>query len=82
MTYCSTHQVKRMRPTEPAQIPASIQPPTNNPSTSDDQVLQDFQILIDANYTEYDAQQTTNVQSPHNEQTHVEHTPILNQHVN
>ena len=79
---CSTHQVKRMRPTEPTQIPVSIQPPTNNPSTSDDQVLQDFQIPIDANYTEYDAQQSVNVQCPHNEQTHVQHTPILNQHVN
>ena len=78
MISCSTHQVKRMCPMEPTQIPTSSQPPTNNPSTSSDQVLQDFQILVDDNYTEYDAQQVAYFQSPHNEHTHVEHTPILN----
>ena len=67
---------------EPTQIPTSGQSPTNNPSTSSDQVLQYFQIMIDANYTEYDAQKVDNFKSPHNEHTHVEHTPILNQSVN
>jgi len=60
-----------MCPTEPTQILAWNQPLTNNPSKSSDQVLQDFQILIDANYVEYDAQQTVNFQPPHNQQTDV-----------
>jgi len=45
-------------------------------------MIQDFQIMIVVNYTEYDAQEVASFQSPHNEHTHVEHTPILNQHVN
>ena len=47
-TSTSEPRVKRLRPMDPTQVPTSTQSPTNNPSMSHVEALEDIGILRDA----------------------------------
>ena len=71
--------MKQLRPTEPTQISTSTQSPTNNPSTSNVEALQDIGILRDAQAL--GVEEMINFQSIQEDHNHVEHTPIIEEHV-
>ena len=67
---------------DPTQNPTSSEPPINNPSTSNDEVTQDNQILTDAKYAELDVEWVVNQKPPQEYHTQVECTPFHEQPVN
>ena len=81
-TSTSEPRVKRLRPMEHTQIPISTQSPTNNPSKSHVEALEDICILRDIEYQELDLGAMINLQSLQEDHNHVEHTPNMDQHVN
>ena len=81
-TSTSKPRVKWLRPTYPTQIPTSTQSPTNNPSTSHVEALEDIGILRDVEYEALDLGAMINLQSLQEEHNHVEHTPSVDWHVN
>ena len=81
-TSSSEPQVKRLHPMDPTQIPTSTQSPTNNPSTSHVEALEDICILRDIEYQALDLGAMINLQSLQEAQNHVKHTPNMDQHVN
>ena len=70
-------RVKRLRPTDPTQVPTSTQSPTNNPSTSHVEALEDIGVLRDAEYEALDLGAMINLQSLPEDHNHVEHTPNM-----
>ena len=77
-TSSSAPQVKRLRPTDPTEILTSTQSPTNNPSTSNVEDLEDIGILRDAEALDVEAM--INLQSLQEDSVQVEHTPNMDQH--
>ena len=75
-------RVKRLRPTNPTQVPTSTQSQTNNPSTSHVESLEDIGVLRDVEYEELDQGAIINFQSLQEDHNHVKHTPNMDQHVN
>jgi hypothetical protein len=73
-TSSSTPQVKRLRPTDPTQIPTTTQSPTDIPSTSNAPAIQDFGIMRDTQAL--GVEEMINLQSIQEDHNHVEHTPI------
>ena len=67
---------------DPTQIPKSTQSPTNNPSTSHVEALEDIGILRDVDYQALDLRAMINFQSILEDCNHVEHTPNMDWHVN
>ena len=47
-------RVKWLRPTDPTQVPTSTQSPTNNPSMSHVEALEDIGVLRDVEYEVFD----------------------------
>ena len=76
-TSTSEPRVKRLCPTDPTQIPTSTQSPTNNPSTSHVEALEDIGILRDTEYEALDLGTMINLKSLQEYQNHVEHTPNM-----
>ena len=74
--------MKRLRPTHPTQIPTSRQSPTNNPSTSHAEALEDIGILRDTEFQVLDVGEIINLQCLQEDHNHVEHTPNMDRHVN
>ena len=62
-TFTSEPWVKRLHPTDPTQIPTSTQSPTNNPSMSHVEALEDIGILRDVEYQALDLGAMINLQS-------------------
>ena len=62
-TSTSEPRVKRLRPTDPTQVPTSTQSPTNNPSTSHVEALEDIGVLRDAEYEVLELGAMINLQS-------------------
>ena len=71
-----------MHPMDPTQIPTSKQSPTNNPSMSHAEALEEIGILRDAEYQELDVEAMINFQSLQEDHNHVEHTPNMDRHAN
>ena len=69
--------VKWLRPTDPTQVPTSTQSPTNNPSTSHVEALEDIGVLRDTEYEVLDLGAMINLQSLLEYHNHVEHTPNM-----
>ena len=81
-TSTSEPRVKRLRPTDLTQIPASTQSPICYPSMSHVEALEDIGILRDVEYEALDLGEMINFQSLQEYHNHVEHTPNMDQHVN
>ena len=62
-TSTSEPQVKRLRPTDPTQVTISTQYPTNNPSMSHVEALEEIGILRDYEYQALDIGAMINLQS-------------------
>ena len=77
----SEPQVKWLCPTDPTQIPTSPQSPTNNPSTSHAEALEDIGILRDTEFQVLDVGEMINLQYLQEDHNHVEHTPNMDQYV-
>ena len=75
-------RVKQLCPIGPTQIPTSTWSPTNNPSTSHVEALEDIGILRDIEYQALDVREMINFQYLQEDHNHVEHTPNMDQHVN
>ena len=67
---------------DPTQVPTSTQSPTNNPSTSYVEYLEGIGVLRDDEYEALDLGEMINLQSLQEDHNHVEHTPIMDRHVN
>ena len=78
----SERWVKRLRPMDPTQVPTSTQSPTNNPSMSHIEALEDIGVLRDAEYEALDLGEMINFQYLQEDHNHVKHTPNMDQHVN
>ena len=78
-TSSSTPQVKRLRPTDPTQIPSTTQSPTGIPSTSNAFAIQDFGIIRDVEAL--GVEEMVDLQSVQEDPIHVEHTPIIEEPV-
>ena len=74
--------MKHLRPMDPTQVPTSTQSPTNNPSMSHVEALEDIGVLRDAKYEVLDLGAMINLQSLPEDHNHVEHTPNMDQHMN
>ena len=66
----------------PTQIPTSTQSPTNNPSTSHAEALEDIGILRDTEFQVLEVGEMINLQYLQEDHNHVDHTPNMHQHVN
>ena len=71
-------QVKWLHPIDPTQIPTSTQSPTNNPSASNVEDLEDIGILRDAEALDVEAM--INLQYLQEDSVQVKHTPNMDQH--
>ena len=69
--------MKRLRPMDPTKFPRSTQYPTNNPSTSHVEALEDIGVLRDVEYEALDLGAMINFQSLPEDHNHVEHTPNM-----
>ena len=78
-TSSSTPQVKCLRPIDPTQISTTTQSPTDIPSMSNVEALQDIGILRGAEAL--GVEEMINLQSLKKYHNHVEHTPIIDEHV-
>ena len=81
-TSTSKPQLKWLHPTDPTQVPTSTQYPTNNPSMSHVEALEDIGVLRDAEYEALDLGAMINLQSLPEDHNHVDHTPNMDRHVN
>ena len=62
---------------DPTQVPISTQSPTNNPSTSHVEALEDIGVLRDIEYEVMDLEAMINLQYLLEDHNHVEHTPNM-----
>ena len=69
--------VKRLRPTDPTQVSTSTQSPTNNPTMSHVEGLENIGTLRDIEYQALDLRIMINLQYLQEYHNHVKHTPNM-----
>ena len=67
---------------DPNQFPTSTQSPTNNPSMSHVEALEDMGILRDVEYEALDLGEMINFQYLQEDHNHVDHTPNMDRDLN
>ena len=73
----SEPRVKQLHPMDPNQVPTSTHSPTNNPSMSHVESLEEIGVLRDVEYEALDLGAMINLQSLPEDHNHVEHTPNM-----